>query len=247
MSKHQVCSCGQTEDPRTRELTEWIAAHRDEPGVALPALQKAQEIYGFLPVEAQRIVAGELGKPLSEIYGIATFYSMFSLTPKGRNHISVCLGTACYVKGGGHIYELLQQKLGIEGGGCLGLCGSGPNVIIFPEGTIYSHVQNEDAARIVSEHLLKGGRVEDLLYDENQATGAVRCLEETDFFQKQTRIALRNCGVIDPQSIEEYIARDGYAALYKALTEMTPVGVIETVLNSGLRGRGGAGVSVGRD
>ena len=112
MRKEEACPCGQAEDPRARELRSWLTEHRDEHGVALPALQKAQEVYGFLPVEAQRLVAGELGKPLSEIYGIATFYSMFSLTPKGRNHISVCLGTACYVKGGGHIYELLQQKLG---------------------------------------------------------------------------------------------------------------------------------------
>lgn len=79
------------EDPRVQELTAWLTQHRQEPGIALPALQKAQEIYGFLPVEAQRLVAEELCKPLSEIYGIATFYSMFSLTPKGRNHISVCL------------------------------------------------------------------------------------------------------------------------------------------------------------
>ena len=162
-----------------------------------------------------------------------------------RGYIMVCSGPNCGRTSGRLADEFdvqikmagLRKEIQVIRGGCLGLCGSGPNVIIFPEGTIYSHVQNEDAARIVSEHLLKGGRVEDLLYDENQATGAVRCLEETDFFQKQTRIALRNCGVIDPQSIEEYIARDGYAALYKALTEMTPDGVIETVLNSGLRGR----------
>ena len=163
MSKHQVCSCGQTEDPQTRELTEWIAAHRDEPGVALPALQKAQEIYGFLPVEAQRIVAGELGKPLSEIYGIATFYSMFSLTPKGRNHISVCLGTACYVKGGGHIYELLQQKLGIEGGGCthdgrfsldacrcLGCCGMAP--VIMVNNDVYGSLTGDELDAILDKY-----------------------------------------------------------------------------------------------
>ena len=170
-----------------------------------------------------------------------------------RGYIMVCSGPNCGRTSGRLADEFevqikmagLRKEIQVIRGGCLGLCGSGPNVIIFPEGTIYSHVQNEDAARIVSEHLLKGGRVEDLLYDENQATGAVRCLEETDFFQKQTRIALRNCGVIDPQSIEEYIARDGYAALYKALTEMTPDGVIETVLNSGLRGRGGAGFPTG--
>lgn len=170
-----------------------------------------------------------------------------------RGYIMVCCGPNCGLTSGRLADEFevqiklasLRKEIQVIRGGCLGLCGSGPNVIIFPEGTIYSHVKNEDAARIVSEHLLKGGRVEDLLYDENQAAGAVRSLEETDFFQKQTRIALRNCGMIDPQSIEEYIARDGYAALYKALTDMTPDGVIETILASGLRGRGGAGFPTG--
>ena len=91
-----VCPCQSDQDPRAQQLTAWIEQHKHEPGIALPALQKAQEIYGFLPEAAQRVVAQGLGKSLSEIYGIATFYSMFSLTPKGRNHINVCLGTACY-------------------------------------------------------------------------------------------------------------------------------------------------------
>lgn len=163
MRKEKACPCGQAEDPRARELTAWIAEHRDEPGVALPALQKAQDIYGFLPVEAQRIVAEELGKPLSEVYGIATFYSMFSLTPKGRNHISVCLGPACYVKGGGHIYELLQQKLGIEGGGCtsdgrfsldacrcLGCCGMAP--VIMVNNDVYGSLTGDELDAILDKY-----------------------------------------------------------------------------------------------
>ena len=163
MSKHQACSCGQTEDPRTRELTEWIAAHRDEPGVALLALQKAQEIYGFLPVEAQRIVAGELGKPLSEIYGIATFYSMFSLTPKGRNHISVCLGTACYVKGAGDIFDRLSERLGIGADECtldgkfsltacrcIGACGLAPVLTVNDE--VYGRLTVDDVDTILAKY-----------------------------------------------------------------------------------------------
>ena len=139
----------------------------------------------------------------------------------------------------------LRQEIQVIRGSCMGLCSSGPNVIMFPEGTIYSHVQIQDAARIVNEHLLKGNRVEELLYDETKVTNTTRGLDQTDFFQRQTRVALRNCGVIDPQNIEEYIAVDGYAALYKVLTEMSPDEVIDTVLESGLQGRGGAGFPTG--
>ena len=92
------------------ELVAWLEEHKATPGVAMPALQKAQEIYGYLPIEVQRIVANTLGKPLAEIYGISTFYSQFSLCPKGEYKISVCLGTACYVKGSGKIYEKLQEN-----------------------------------------------------------------------------------------------------------------------------------------
>ena len=163
-AKHSaVCQCHADQDPRAQQLTAWIAQHRDEPGIALPALQKAQEIYGFLPEAAQRIVAKELGKTLSEIYGISTFYSMFSLTPKGRNHISVCLGTACYVKGGNRIYELLQSKLGVKGGECtadgrfsldacrcLGCCGMAPVIMINDD--VYGSLTGEELDAILEKY-----------------------------------------------------------------------------------------------
>jgi NADH:ubiquinone oxidoreductase subunit E len=122
---------------------EWLEENRDMPGVELPALQHAQEIYGYLPIEVQEMVATALGVPLAEIYGISTFYSMFSLFPKGEHQIRVCLGTACYVKGAGEIYTTLQQKLGIAGGECtpdgkfsleacrcIGACGLAPVIMI---------------------------------------------------------------------------------------------------------------------
>ncbi|MEG2770034.1 MAG: NAD(P)H-dependent oxidoreductase subunit E [Oscillospiraceae bacterium] len=121
------------------KLMDWLAEHKEMQGVAMPALQKAQEIYGYLPIEVQRMVADYLQLPLEELYGIATFYSQFSLAPKGKYKVSVCLGTACYVKGSGKIYEKLQEKLGITGGECtpdgkfsldacrcIGACGLAP-------------------------------------------------------------------------------------------------------------------------
>ncbi len=128
----------------------------------------------------------------------------------------------------------------------LGIQSAGPDVAIFPDSTIYGHIHPEDVPEIVTEHLLKGNRVTRLLYDETAVRDSARSLEDTPFYKKQVRIALRNCGVINPEDINEYIARDGYAALYKALTDMTPDGVIEEILASGLRGRGGAGFPTGR-
>ena len=135
----------------------------------------------------------------------------------------------------------LQNEVMIITGAKLGIQSAGPDAAVFPDSTIYGHIRPEDVGEIVSEHLLKGNKVFRLLYDENAAANAARSLEETPFYRKQVRIALRNCGVINPEDIEEYIARDGYQALFKALTEMTPDSVIQEVLDSGLRGRGGAG------
>ena len=130
--------------------------------------------------------------------------------------------------------------------GCFGLCALGPIVVIYPEGSFYSMVKEENVKEIVDEHLLKGRPVTRLLYDETVAEdNTIKSLDETAFYKKQLRIALRNCGVINPENIDEYIAFDGYAALGKVLTEMTPEQVIQTVLDSGLRGRGGAGFPTG--
>ena len=120
-------------------LKAWLAENGKKPGAAMTALQKAQEIYGYLPIEVQRMVAEGVGRPLEEIYGISTFYAQFSLSPKGKYKIAVCLGTACYVKGSGKILEKLEEKLGIQNGDCqldgkfsleasrcIGACGLAP-------------------------------------------------------------------------------------------------------------------------
>lgn len=172
-----------------------------------------------------------------------------------RSHVMVCAGTGCTSSGSGPIAEAFEKEIGSNGlseevrvirTGCFGLCALGPIVVIYPEASFYSMVKAEDVPEIVSEHLLKGRPVTRLLYDETVAEdNTVKSLDETSFYKKQMRIALRNCGVINPESIDEYIGFDGYAALGKVLTEMTPQQVIETILDSGLRGRGGAGFPTG--
>ena len=142
----------------------------------------------------------------------------------------------------------LSDEVKIVQTGCFGLCANGPIMIIYPEGTFYSHVKVEDVKEIVEEHLLKGRLVERLLHKETDEGVAetVHSLSDTKFYKKQHRVALRNCGVINPESIDEYIGTDGYQALGKVLTEMKPQEVIDTILASGLRGRGGAGFPTGR-
>ncbi len=172
-----------------------------------------------------------------------------------RSHVLVCGGTGCSSSGSAKIRTEMENEIKRQGlenevkvvqTGCFGLCALGPIMIVYPEGCFYSRVTVEDVPEIVSEHLLKGRVVTRLLYKETVTENGVKSLNETNFYKKQHRIALRNCGVINPENIEEYIARDGYAALGKALTEMTPEGVIDVILKSGLRGRGGAGFPTGR-
>lgn len=173
-----------------------------------------------------------------------------------RSHVMVCGGTGCTSSGSDKIAKAFEDEIlatGLENEvkvirtGCFGLCALGPIVVIYPEGSFYSMVKEEDVKEIVDEHLLKGRPVTRLLYDETVAEdNTVKSLDDTAFYKKQKRIALRNCGVINPENIDEYIAFDGYQALGKVLTEMTPDDVIQTILDSGLRGRGGAGFPTGR-
>ncbi len=171
-----------------------------------------------------------------------------------RSNVLVCGGTGCTSSDSLKIVEKLKEEIAARGlekevnvitTGCFGLCALGPIVVIYPEGSFYSMVNIDDIPEIVEEHLLKGRIVTRLLYQETVEEDTIKSLNDTAFYAKQQRIALRNCGVIDPEKIDEYIAMDGYAALGKVLTEMTPTEVIETILASGLRGRGGAGFPTG--
>jgi len=172
-----------------------------------------------------------------------------------RSHVLLCAGTGCVASGCHAVSEAFEAELkavGLENEvkvvhtGCFGLCALGPIMIIYPEGSFYAKVKAEDCKEIVDEHLLKGRIVARLLYHETlDDDDSLKSLNETGFYKKQTRVALRNCGVIDPEVIDEYIGFDGYAALGKALTEMTPQEVIDLIKASGLRGRGGAGFPTG--
>ena len=173
-----------------------------------------------------------------------------------RAHVLCCGGTGCTSSGSAQIIERFEQQIKEKGlehevkvirTGCFGLCEAGPVVIIYPEGTFYSRVKVDDVDEIVSEHLLKGRPVQHLVYTDHatQEQDASKSLDEISFYKHQHRIALRNCGVIDPENIDEYLAFDGYKALEKALTTMTREEVIEEILKSGLRGRGGGGFPTG--
>lgn len=171
-----------------------------------------------------------------------------------RSHVMICKGTGCSSSNSELIAQNFEEELRkngldkeviVERTGCFGLCALGPVVIVYPEAAFYSQVKPEDVKEIVSEHLLKGRIVKRLLYHESIDEGRLKSLDEVPFYKKQVRIALRNCGVINPENIDEYLAFDGYKALEKVLTEMTPEQVIDTIKRSGLRGRGGAGFPTG--
>ena len=171
-----------------------------------------------------------------------------------RSNVLVCGGTGCTSSNSEKVIEKLNQELKLNGlekevnvirTGCFGLCALGPIMIVYPEGCFYSMVKVDDIPEIVQEHLLKGKIVKRLLYKETIEGDKIKSLDQTPFYAKQQRIALRNCGVINPEDINEYIAMNGYEALGKALTKMTPQEVIDEVKASGLRGRGGGGFSTG--
>ena len=169
-------------------------------------------------------------------------------------HILVCGGTGCMSSNSRQITENLNDAIKAAGmtddvkvlqTGCFGFCEQGPIVKILPDNTFYTQVKPEDANEIIAEHIVKGRKVERLLYVDPEQEKHISDAKHMEFYKKQMRIALRNCGFIDPENIDEYIGRDGYAALAKCITEMTPEEVIDEMKKSGLRGRGGAGFPTG--
>ena len=209
--------------------------------MTLEELNKIKKEYSDL-IKVRKLVAEE-GEKLSKKTGY-------------RKQILVCGGTGCTSSGSKKVIEALESELAKQGldkevlvvkTGCFGLCALGPIMIVYPEGAFYSQATPEGVIKIVDEHIKKGNIVKDLLYKETvHADGSIISLSETNFYKKQLRIALRNCGVINPEDIKEYIATDGYQALANALTKMTPDDVINELLESGIRGRGGAGFPTGK-
>ena len=172
-----------------------------------------------------------------------------------RSTILCCGGTGCHSNNSGEIIKEFKAQIAQKGldkdvevveTGCHGLCAVGPIVIVYPEGAFYNNVKVEDVSEIVDEHIIKGRLVQRLLFKDQSKSEAVKALSDTNFYKKQTRVALRNCGVINPENIDEYIAYDGYQALIKVLTTMKPEDVVKVLLDSGLRGRGGAGFPTGK-
>ena len=171
-----------------------------------------------------------------------------------RSHVLVCGGTGCTSSNSGKIIEKFKEYLkennidkevNVVRTGCFGLCAQGPIVVVYPEGAMYTRVSIDDVNEIVSEHLVKGKLVKRLLAGDKEAVDITKVLDKEGFFNRQIRVALRNCGVINPENIREYIALDGYKALGEVLTKMQPQDVIDIMKKSGLRGRGGGGFPTG--
>lgn len=173
-----------------------------------------------------------------------------------KHQVLVCGGTGCTSSNSKKVIAALEEEIkknGIENDiklvrtGCFGLCSLGPIMIVYPEGSFYARVTPEEIPKIVEQHLKNGTPVKEMLYEQTvKEDGTIISLDETDFYRKQLRVALRNCGVIDPEDIEEYIGTGGYQALAKVLTSMTPDDVIDVIVKSGLRGRGGGGFPTGK-
>lgn len=171
-----------------------------------------------------------------------------------RTQLLLCHGTSCMSNGAARVSEALEEALKeanlekeveIIHTGCMGICELGPIMVVYPDGVFYQQLKPEDAREIVQEHILKGRVVQRLFYKKPKTEELVAMMEEIDFFKLQRKIARRNCGIIDVNTIDDYIGADGFMALAKVLTEMTPQQVIDEVKKSGLRGRGGAGFPTG--
>ena len=196
----------------------------------------------------------ELNVVKAKMEGEVALRTHGNASSKYERHVLVCGGTGCTSSGSMKIIDALEKEISANGltekvqivkTGCFGLCALGPIMIVYPEGTFYSMVTEDRIARIVKEHFVEGNPVKEYLYDETVDGGEIKALDDTAFYKKQHRVALRNCGVINPECIDEYIGRGGYEALGKALKEMSQDEVIQTILDSGLRGRGGGGFPTG--
>ncbi|MBP0960101.1 MAG: NADH-quinone oxidoreductase subunit NuoF [Oscillospiraceae bacterium] len=196
----------------------------------------------------------ELNVVKAKMEGEVALRTHGNASSKYERHVLVCGGTGCTSSGSMKIIDALEKEISANGltekvqivkTGCFGLCALGPIMIVYPEGTFYSMVTEDRIARIVKEHFVDGNPVKEYLYNETVDGDEIKALDDTAFYKKQHRVALRNCGVINPECIDEYIGRGGYEALGKALKEMSQDEVIQTILDSGLRGRGGGGFPTG--
>lgn len=178
----------------------------------------------------------------------------FNIGDGAKKHVLICAGTGCTSSKSPKILEKFEEEINkhnlkdevkIIKTGCFGFCEAGPIVVVYPEGTFYSHIKIEEVEKITEEHLLNGRIVKDLLFKDSIKEDEIIPISEVDFYKKQERMALRNCGLINPEDINEYIAFDGYRALANMLTKMKPEDVINEIKESGLRGRGGGGFPTG--